>query len=748
MYQIPRSVTSKYGAYVRSIQGCSSSINVKHCSDNRRREEIKAYDDHSKWKHRRNACSKKEENSCNSLLDNNLILLYSNINGRRDGSYPTLASASNRIFSHTVLNNFIIQRHSFHTSAAFLAENSKEKLKVLDQIHDDKSNKVEDFVEHQKKKVEIKEKIISASERYQRAFVYKIDPALAEPSRSLDAAKPHKAKVAIITKIVNEVKHYYNGFRLLYLDTKIAARLLWRTMNGKSLSRRESKQFRRTVSDLFRLVPFSIFIIIPFMEFLLPVAIKLFPGMLPSTFENAKSKEDKRRVSLKKRLEMAEFLQDTIEEISVTSEKKGTKKPNEKLIEFAGFVSKTKTGTNPPTNGEIMKYSKLFEDEITLENLPYDQLKALCRMMMISPIGLSGFEELQANFLRIRLRYKLIELKKDDQIIRREGIDNLSSEELQLACSTRGMRSLGLPINRLKSNLKQWLELSLDQNIPASLLLLSRTFYMQYDQVEQLKLTISQLPERVIDEMELKIAAVEGEVVDRQTIIDIIKHEEEEIKVEKAKKDAEILEIGVKGVKEDKLSKEELLKVKETLSRSEREKLEEIKEEREDYKEDVEEMKLVNKEAVESKASTRLGKRLDGMLSRLEKSLQKIEHNVSDLQSGKIDQDQDGIVTTRELEQAINALRNAPDEAKAKRLIEVIDEDKDGVIDLEEMRMAVKLLATEDLDLSEPQVTEVLALLKNTERILVNEHILNREKTNYLTRLLPTVYSRKNLDNS
>ena len=45
-----------------------------------------------------------------------------------------------------------------------------------------------------------------------------------------------------------------------------------------------SRQLVRTVSDLFRLVPFSVFIIVPFMELLLPVALKLFPGMLPSTF--------------------------------------------------------------------------------------------------------------------------------------------------------------------------------------------------------------------------------------------------------------------------------------------------------------------------------------------------------------------------------------------------------------------------------------------------------------------------------
>ena len=46
-------------------------------------------------------------------------------------------------------------------------------------------------------------------------------------------------------------------------------------------------QLVRTTADLFRLVPFGVFIIVPFMEFFLPVALKLFPGMLPSTFKEA-----------------------------------------------------------------------------------------------------------------------------------------------------------------------------------------------------------------------------------------------------------------------------------------------------------------------------------------------------------------------------------------------------------------------------------------------------------------------------
>ncbi|XP_037685485.1 mitochondrial proton/calcium exchanger protein [Choloepus didactylus] len=92
-------------------------------------------------------------------------------------------------------------------------------------------------------------------------------------------------KKSLGQRVVDELKHYYHGFRLLWIDTKIAARMLWRILNGHTLTRRERRQFLRICADLFRLVPFLVFVVVPFMEFLLPVALKLFPSMLPSTFE-------------------------------------------------------------------------------------------------------------------------------------------------------------------------------------------------------------------------------------------------------------------------------------------------------------------------------------------------------------------------------------------------------------------------------------------------------------------------------
>ena len=43
-------------------------------------------------------------------------------------------------------------------------------------------------------------------------------------------------------RIVHELKHYYNGFKLLFIETKIAFRLLRQVLNGHTLTRRERRQ--------------------------------------------------------------------------------------------------------------------------------------------------------------------------------------------------------------------------------------------------------------------------------------------------------------------------------------------------------------------------------------------------------------------------------------------------------------------------------------------------------------------------
>lgn len=90
--------------------------------------------------------------------------------------------------------------------------------------------------------------------------------------------------------------------------------ILRRIVNGKQISRRERNFIVQTGVDLARLVPFSLFLIIPLAEFALPFALRLFPHMLPSQFQDDMKKTEDMKKQLKGRLEIAKYLRDVVEE--------------------------------------------------------------------------------------------------------------------------------------------------------------------------------------------------------------------------------------------------------------------------------------------------------------------------------------------------------------------------------------------------------------------------------------------------
>lgn len=76
----------------------------------------------------------------------------------------------------------------------------------------------------------------------------------------------------------------------------------------------------------------------------------------------------------------------------------------------------------------------------------------------------------------------------------------LNQKELQAACRYRGMRAIGVPEWRLRYQMKQWLDMHLNDKIPISLLLMSRALYLPetLSKEEQLKTIISNLPESTV----------------------------------------------------------------------------------------------------------------------------------------------------------------------------------------------------------------------------------------------------------
>lgn len=79
------------------------------------------------------------------------------------------------------------------------------------------------------------EKTVKALKEKQEELVKKH-----EQPANLDIALPVKKSLG--QRILDEIKHYYHGFRLLFIDIKVSARLLWHVLNGHTLSRRERKQ--------------------------------------------------------------------------------------------------------------------------------------------------------------------------------------------------------------------------------------------------------------------------------------------------------------------------------------------------------------------------------------------------------------------------------------------------------------------------------------------------------------------------
>jgi len=274
-------------------------------------------------------------------------------------------------------------------------------------------------------------------------------------------------------KVVREeAHHYWLGSKLLAVEVRIASGLALRAARGEALTRRERRQLTRTTADVFRLVPLLVVVLIPFMELALPLLLKIFPNMLPSTFEDKLRKEEeiKRRVQVK--IEVARFLQDTVAQMA--SEIRGRRGPGSAAAasadELYRFMGRVRSGA-PVDNAELIRFASLFSDELTLENLDRVQVVSLCQLLGLPPYGTDGY-------LRSRLRAQLGKIKKDDAVISAEGLDRLEDDELRAALRARGMRGVyGAGADAyMRAQLRGWLDLSLNHGLPSSLLLLSRAF--------------------------------------------------------------------------------------------------------------------------------------------------------------------------------------------------------------------------------------------------------------------------------
>lgn len=191
------------------------------------------------------------------------------------------------------------------------------------------------------------------------------------------------------------------------------------------------------------------------------------------------------------------------------------------------------TGEQASTE-DLLNVAKRFEDELTLDNLSRPQLVSMCRYMNINAFGTD-------NFLRFQIRNRMRQIKADDKVIQNEGIESLTIQELQNACASRGIRSVGTSPGRLRDELAQWLELHIDHHVPGTLLILSRAFsYTDRGMTteEALRATFNSLPDNLVNEAELQVLEQVGASTYKQKL-DVLEQQQELIEDESEQEEKE-----------------------------------------------------------------------------------------------------------------------------------------------------------------------------------------------------------------
>lgn len=529
-------------------------------------------------------------------------------------------------------------------------------------------------------------------------------------------------------EFVSTLQHYWLGTKLLWADVRISSRLLLKLADGKSLSRRERQQLTRTTADIFRLVPFAVFIIVPFMEFLLPVFLTLFPNMLPSTFQDKMKEQEALKRRLNARIEYAKFLQDTVKEMAKEVQNSRSGELKQTAEDLDEFLNRVRTGALV-NNEEILAFAKLFNDELTLDNINRPRLVNMCKYMGISPFGTDAY-------LRYMLRKRLRSIKEDDKLIQAEGVESLSEEELREDCRERGM--LGLrSVEDMRQQLRDWLDLSLNHSLPSSLLILSRAFVVsnRVKPEEAVGATLSSLPDEVVDTVGVTSLPSEDSVSERRRKLEYLAMQEELIKEEEEREEEEQARTKESGVSRVDVALQEmalptaeeaqkqamtrtlekhehLCKISQALavlasassvSREREEFLQLVNKEiglynsivdkegtdgEKDamrvYKAAREENDQMDEVAEQDAVSSALIDKVDAMLQNLEKEIDTVDAVIGD-RWRLLDRDLDGKVTPEEVAAAALYLKNTLDKEGIQELISNLSKDIDGKILVEDI---------------------------------------------------------------
>ncbi len=111
------------------------------------------------------------------------------------------------------------------------------------------------------------------------------------------------------------------------------------------------------------------------------------------------------------------------------------------------------------------------------------------------------------------------------------------------------------------------------------------------------------------------------------------------------------------------------------------------------------EIEEVTTKRVESRGSKLLGNRLDKMLAKLDVQLETFDKQIGN-RLNLIKANEEGMVTVEQLEEALKTIKNHPNDARIKEIVERLDPDHDGLVFVTEVLEYAKNL---EIDLEDAE---------------------------------------------
>jgi LETM1 and EF-hand domain-containing protein 1, mitochondrial len=387
------------------------------------------------------------------------------------------------------------------------------------------------------------------------SFVRRVDAVVASAaakaaSGSLQkGAKKEHSKLHYYADAAHEaLRHLYHGFRLFFINTRLAWKYSRQLKRGVALTRRERLLLESSTKDLLRLVPFSFFIIVPFAEFLLPVALKMFPGLIPSTFESESQGRNR-----------------------LYSDAMSTLRARQRVMDY---LSATALATFDKDQQEVIRRS-VRGDSIAPKDIrsvaqhfgrdgPFSVLKVPDNIAVGLGRSVGVYKwyhgllptRFSASIMRRAVIRRYHEVREDDRLIRLEGIDIMTNSELIKANQTRGMRWTE-ETETLRVQLEWWNSLAQDGSVPYNTLWwIKPSRYSIRKSMNSLPVTqrrqllgIQNLPEAVRASLETLCETVDAmpSISDDAKSADKLVEKIEKITLSAEKSDSEI---GFEGVQE------------------------------------------------------------------------------------------------------------------------------------------------------------------------------------------------------